>query len=774
MTLAPGTRLGPYSIEAAIGAGGMGEVYRARDTRLDRSVAVKVLTEHLAQNPDARARFEREAKALARLAHPSILAIYDFGCEGDITYAVTELLEGETLAERLAHERLPWRKAAEMAAAIADGLAAAHGHGIVHRDLKPSNLFLTVDGRVKILDFGLATSHLVPTSDAETRLAAGPPTMPGAVLGTTGYMAPEQVRGERADHRADIFALGCVLYEMLAGQRAFARPTVAETMAAILQEPAPEVKAFGADAHPELSRIVGRCLGKQPGERFQSASDLAFSLRSLVAQAGRAQAIPPAERARAVERRPSIAVLPFANLSADPEQEYFCDGVAEEITADLSKLQGLRVISRSSTIRMKGTQKDVQTIGRELGVRYVLEGSVRKGGNRLRITAQLIDTHDDTHLWAEKYDGNLGDVFDIQEKVARSVVEALRVTLSPEESQRLGAPAIDDVRAYECYLKARTLFYWTPSEDSLAQALELLDRGLAIIGDNDRLYATKGAVYLQSVNSLSEPPETFASLLDQAQWCATKALSINPNSSAAQYLQAFIFFQGGKPKDAIDRARRAIALDPNNADAAFGLGYLLVIGGSDLKGARRCLEKAAGLDPLTPLTRGAMGWLHLFQGNFRAAVEALREWQRELEAISSPFLIFFVWAHAASGNYSEALRLVDQMARDLPGHVMVALASFLMHALRGEKDRALSAVTPELEQAARWDDVYPLIMAESYAAIGELERAFQWLEHAINYGITNVPFLSQHDPFLVNLRSDARFAALMEKARYVSGSREGS
>src|SRR6266851_1607635 len=271
--LAASTRLGPYEIVAPLGAGGMGEVYRARDTRLGREVAVKVLPESLAGNPDRQARFEREARAVAALSHPNILAIHDYGTQGAVTYAVMELLEGETLRGRLAKGPLPWREAVEVGAAIADGLAAAHAKGIVHRDLKPENVFLTADGRVKILDFGLARSE--PVVSAEGATLSGVPlkheTDPGTVLGTVGYMAPEQVRGEMADARSDVFALGCVLYEMVTGARAFARPSAAETMAAIVNEDPPELPDSGTRCPPDIARIIGHCLEKNPEQRFQSA-----------------------------------------------------------------------------------------------------------------------------------------------------------------------------------------------------------------------------------------------------------------------------------------------------------------------------------------------------------------------------------------------------------------------------------------------------------------------------------------------------------------------
>ena len=391
-----GTRLGPYEVVAPLGAGGMGEVWRAHDGRLDRQVAIKVLPADFAADPERLRRFEHEARALAALSHPNILAIHDFAREGVVTYAVTELLEGETLRERLRQERLPWRRAVEIAAAIADGLAAAHGKGIVHRDLKPENVFLTGDGRVKVLDFGLVRLVEPPQAEAETLTSPPPGTLAGTVLGTVGYMAPEQVRGEPADARSDLFALGCLLYELLTGRRAFARASSVETLAAILREPVPEPSSVATGIPPELDRLEARCLAKLPGERFQSASDLAYALRAVAASSEPAHTRVPGAR----NDRPSIAVLPFANLSADPEQEYFCDGMAEEVINALAHVQGVRVIARTSSFVFKGRSEDVREIGAGLDVATLLEGSVRKAGDRLRITAQLINVTDGSHLWS--------------------------------------------------------------------------------------------------------------------------------------------------------------------------------------------------------------------------------------------------------------------------------------------------------------------------------------------------------------------------------------
>ena len=426
-----GATLGHYRITAKIGEGGMGEVYRAHDERLDRDVAVKVLHKDVAQDAERLARFEREAKAVAKLAHPNILEIWDFGTNEGVTYAVTELLEGQNLRQSTPESGMPWQKVVEMGAAIADGLAAAHGKGIVHRDLKPENVFITSDGRVKILDFGLAQVKEPVEEEAETATLTPADTVAGTVLGTMGYMSPEQLRGEPSDARSDIFALGCVLYEMLSGKAAFLRSSTAETTAAILKEELQRVSSTGTVLPAEVERSIHRCLEKSPEARFQSASDLAYNLKSISTD----QAVispPPQRKARTMALvaiaaivaglaafallfgpglldRPgsdgearsihSIAILPLQNLTGDPEQAYFVDGLHEELIATFAQISAFdKVIARTSVMAFRDSDTPIREIGRQLGVDAVLEGSVRRSGDTVRTTVQLIDATTENHL----------------------------------------------------------------------------------------------------------------------------------------------------------------------------------------------------------------------------------------------------------------------------------------------------------------------------------------------------------------------------------------
>jgi len=434
MPLSVGTKLGPYEILASIGAGGMGEVYKARDTRLDRIVAIKRLKgQHTA-------RFEQEARAIAALNHPNICTLHDIGPD----YLVMEYVEGKPLRGPLRVE-----EAVKLALQVVGALEEAHGKGILHRDLKPANVLVTNKGAAKLLDFGLA--KLLKGSDSDATQ-----TTEGAVLGTAAYMAPEQAEGKPLDERSDIFSFGAVLYEMLSGNRAFGGNSTAQVLSAVLRDdPSP------LQAPAELQRIVGRCLAKQPLDRFQSMEELRTALEQMFT--------------KPVERQPSIAVLPFADMSPGKDHEYFSDGLAEEILNLLAKIPGLKVIARTSSFAFRGKEQDIRNIAEALGVRTILEGSVRRAGSRIRVTAQLIDAQDGSHLWSERYDRELADVFAIQDEIAQAIAGALQMKLSAE-SARHYTPKLS---AYEAYLKGRHHgARFTP--ESMVRSREYLEQAIAL------------------------------------------------------------------------------------------------------------------------------------------------------------------------------------------------------------------------------------------------------------------------------------------------------
>ncbi len=749
MSLTPGATLGPYEVVSELGSGGMGIVYRARDPRLERDVAIKLLPPHLTGDPAANQRFRQEAQAASALDHPNICTIHEIDQTPDgRLFLVMACYEGETLRERIARGPLGLDDAIDIVRQAGEGLAEAHRAGITHRDIKPANLLVTTTGAVKILDFGVA------------KLTGGEAvTQTGTTVGTMAYMSPEQARGLEVDHRTDIWSLGAVLHEMLTGQAPFRGDNVMAVCHAILEHDPPSLPASSSPAEG----LVARALSKDRAERYQSMTELLDALKRLRS---------PDALTVAATTGPTllaIAVLPFTNMSTDPEQEYFSDGLTDEIIADLSQIRDLRVTSRTSVMQLKGARKDLKTIGRDLNVRYLLEGSVRKAGNSLRITAQLIDATTDAHLWAEKYSGTLDDVFDIQERVSRAIVEGLKVRLSPDEDRALAERPIANLTAYEYFLRARNDI-WRFRVDAIDRAMDLIDRGLEITGENEQFYALKSFAHQTYVNMLSRPPEQFAAILEEAERCAVKALAINPRSSMAHYARAWCYQQSGRPREAIRHFQRAVGLDRNLPDANLLLGYMLAATGSDPDSSRRLLAAARDLDPLNPNCQMAPGILHLFNGDLQAAVDSTRALLRSHTDLPDWIVWWTAWVHVLKGDLDDALRFTDSFARDNPGHVMADLLSFLACAWRGERQRALAAVTPRWELAAWWDDLYSLWTAEAYALIGSHDHAFTWLEHAVDYGIANVRFLGEHDPFLRSLRSDVRFAAVMARARQIAES----
>jgi serine/threonine protein kinase len=719
-----GRTLGHYRIVDKIGEGGMGEVYRAHDDRLDRDVAIKVLPEEVAEKPDRLARFEREAKAVAKLAHPNILAIHDFGTEDHVTYSVTELLEGETLGDRLEGGALGWRKAAEIGAAVAEGLATAHGAGIIHRDLKPDNIFITSDGRVKILDFGLARDVTAAAPDESHSPTVSKYTDPGTVVGTFEYMAPEQVRGDPADHRSDIFALGCVLYEIVTGRRPFHRGAAAETMAAILRDEPAALSSGAGVPPPAYQRLVRRCLEKRPGARYESAGEVAVGLRTLQeALDGTVAADETAAK--------SIAVLPFANLSPDPEQEYFADGLTEEIIVRLSKIRTLRVISRSSVVMLQRTETDIRSIGRRLGVSHVLEGSVRKSGDKLRITAQLIDARDDSHVWSEQYPGTMEDVFQIQEKVAKSIVDELRLTLTADEQNQLTQKPTENVRAYDFYLRAQHEI-WQFTEQSLERAVQLIESGIHLAGENEHLLAAMGFVGWTYINSGFKAPEEYQHYLQKTEECAAKLIAAYPASAQGFFLRGMAYNKRGRQQEAVQELKHALVRDPHHANSLFFLATFYLFAGKG-SAVRPLIERLLLVDPLNAWAYVIPGWADYSDGDHQAALDPC---QKAFEMAPDDPILRWLYAVLLAGNQriDASFEIIDLMQEETPGNIHTRQALFLKRALQGRKKEAIQTVTPELIAWAKWDEYWPWAMAAGYALIEEKDEAMDWLELSVSRG----------------------------------------
>ncbi|PWB71669.1 MAG: hypothetical protein C3F15_12465, partial [Holophagae bacterium] len=758
MSLAQGTHLGPYEILAPIGAGGMGEVYRAHDPRLGRDVAIKVLPRVFADDVERLRRFEQEARAAGSLNHPNILSIYDIGTHEGSPFLVMELLPGQNLAERLRTGALPVDAALDLATQIAQGLSAAHQQGIVHRDLKPANLFITTGERLKILDFGLAkqcpATSPGPQTELPTQDLAGS-TQAGVLLGTVGYMSPEQARGQPADKRSDIFSFGCVLYEMLGGRPPFSRGSVAETLSAILTEQPPPLGGPSGPVASRLERIARRCMEKRPQDRFGSAAELWSALEGVA-------------QAPALETRPqeppdrSIVVLPFENLSPDPGNAFFADGLTEEIIADLSKVRALRVISRTSAMHYRGTTLPLPAIARELNVRYVLEGSVRRAGNNLRITAQLIEAATDGHLWAEKYSGTVDDVFDMQERVSRAIVEALKVELTPQESRRLADRPIENAYAFECYLKARReiLRFDAPS---LENALEYLEEGLRVLPDNPLLLAGVGYAHIQRVNIGVGQEES----LEKAEAFASRAIYLAPELPQGHLVLGLTaILHRGMTRAAIEHYKHALAAEPNNPDALRWLGMFCTYLGKSHE-ALALSNRAVAIDPMSPRMFVPLAYCHWHDGRFEAALAVLEHAgsinpndpsTKLVRAIGVPLLFYL-------GRDDEAAALVESVEKDEPPTIFGHLSVLWRCAFSGDRKKISTLLTSEVLKTCRRDFEYSWDLACVYAKLGDADSALAWLENAVELGFLNHRFLAEIDPVLAPLRGDPRFEALMARAR---------
>ena len=652
MLLPPGTRVGPYEILAPVGSGGMGVVYRAHDARLARDVAIKVVSGEIAMQPDARLRFEQEARAVAALSHPNIVAIHDVGVIDGVPYAVTELLEGESLRARLGRGPLPWRDAAELGLAVAEGLAAAHGRGIVHRDVKPENLFVTADGRVKILDFGLARAV---AAGGETSIATGLATEAGLVLGTVGYLSPEQARGEAAGPPSDVFALGCVIYEMLTNRRAFDGPTAVDRLAAVLHATPPPVHTLAADVPAALEALIDRALDKLPGRRFPDARALADALQGLVSDSGRNRAVPkPRPRTKSGK---ALAVLPFELVPPHPDGEFLSDGLTEAIINSLSALPKLRVVPRSTVFRFKGRATDLAAIGRELDVSGLLVGHLTRRGEMLKLQVELIDPVHDTQLWGQHYARPMTDIFALQDELARDITAALRLRLTAPARRRLQQTQGGSTVAYEDYLRGRHhLSRYSP--DGFAKAIACFEAAI----DRDPQYAAAYAELGDAVGTARffgyiMPDDGEA----RAREAIARALALDPRVAEGHAARAkMAMFVDRDFASAETAFQEALAIKPELAECRMFYALLqLVLGRPD----RAIAEGRAALDaaPLSGVLNSGLASLYMLGGHHEAAIAQAH---RTL-AIEPGFLLahqVLVYANEGLNRYEEAIAWLEPLA----------------------------------------------------------------------------------------------------------------
>ena len=754
MTLVAGTRLGPYEIEGSLGAGGMGEVYLASDTRLGRNVAVKVLPDAVSSDRERRDRFDREARAVAALSHPNICALFDVGSEGSVNYLVMEYVDGPTLAERLAAGPLPVLEAVRLGTQIAAGLAAAHDRRIIHRDLKPANIKLAATG-VKILDFGLAkflAGEALPPVDQEPATEVA--TARHVIMGTAPYMSPEQVRAKPVDHRSDAWAFGVVLHEMLTGRMLFGRDSQVDVLAAILHADL-GLGSLPKETPASVRAMLGRLLDRDLDLRL---GDLHEARRILEAAAGMPGGI--AARAAPESREPkSLDVLPFANVSPDAENEYFSDGLTEEVIADLSRIRALRVISRTTAMRLKGTDKPLAEVGRELDVQYALEGSVRKAAGNLRITVQLIDIGADTPLWSEKYSGTLEDIFSIQEKVSRSIADSLRVRLTAEEDRDLVARTAPNAYAFDTYLRTRRDI-WSFIPERMERAREELARALAVVGDDPFLHAGMALVNWQYINAGISGDRAY---LEQATVHARKVVELDPAGAQGPRLLGLICAQSGDLVGWARHSMRAYEIDPHDPYNAVWLGFAWTWAGHPHR-ARPIFERLLSIDPQFDYLLFGMAFDAYFHGDYER-VESLCEQARRISPDHPGIPMVLAQTLASAGQIERAVRVVEAQTPPPEAHPLAALTHILRHALRGDAASADALATESWEEKVWSDFQYTHLMAQAQAILGRRDQALRWLRRSTERGLLHYPFLAERDPLLANLRGDPRFAELLESVR---------
>ncbi len=730
-----------YTVDRELGRGGMAVVYLARDRKHDRPVALKVLRPEVGAG-HAGQRFLLEIQILARLQHPHILALLDSGTTGEASprpFYVMPYVDGETLRQRLTREGpLPVPDALRLVREAGEALHYAHGQGLIHRDVKPENVLLS-QGHALVADFGIARAAGIAAGDRLTRT--------GLSMGTPAYMSPEQTAGEReVDARADQYSLACMLYELLAGQPPFTGPDAVAVLSRQVLDPVPPLSTVRPGVPGSVQRAIERALSKVPADRFETVLEFLAALE--------------APDAPAAARKKTIVVLPFANLSPDPDNAYFGDGLMEEVIADLSRVRALTVISRTSAVKLKETGWDLRRIGRELNVRYALEGSVRRAGATLRITAQLIDVETDSHVWAEKYSGTVDDVFDLQERLSRQIVEALRITLSPPEDRELAQRPIADVRAFEYYQRARQEYYRYTAEGMVA-ARALAEYGLAVVGPHEALYGMLGTVYAWSPTVPGGDEETT---LREAEACARRAFELNPDSPQGLSIMGQVAYRRGQTGEAVRLLSRACAADPNNPDAMHQLGGAYLLGGR-IGPMQEVLTRLVELDPLTASNHCLLGMSYSLGGDPAGALAAHQR-AVSLDPRSTICRVCAAVALVAAGRDADAAREFEWLEQQPADDDLARVALRLRRGLTGDREAVLSPPSPAERAMAESDEYWSYLMAGAYALVGETDQALSWLEHAVTVrGWIDYVYFTRHDRFLEALRPTRRFQELMASAR---------
>jgi serine/threonine protein kinase/Tfp pilus assembly protein PilF len=748
------TFAGRYDIIEELGKGGMGKVYRVFDKKIDEEIALKLIKPEIAADQETIKRFSNELKLARKIAHRNVCKMYEL-LEDEGTHFITmEYVTGEDLKSFIRRSRqLTVGTAVAIARQVAEGLTEAHRQGVVHRDLKPGNIMIDKEGNAKIMDFGIARS----LSDKGITAA-------GVLIGTPEYMSPEQVEGKEVDQRSDVYSLGVILYEMITGRRPFEGDTALSIAVKHKVEKPPDPKQFNPNIPEELSRLILKCLEKEKERRFQRADEILSALVSIESgtyTTGRATIeTHDAEKTSEVERKKSIAVLPFANLSPEKEQDYFCDGLTEEIINALSHIRQLRVVARTSAFAFKGKEVDIREVGAKLNVDTVLEGSVRKAGHRLRITAQLINVSDGYHLWSERYDRDLEDVFLIQDDISLAIVNNLKVELLGKEKEALARRPPVSLDAYNAYLQGRYLLY-KETRSSISRAIEYFQQAITLSPDYALAYAGIAGCYhrlglvevlpakdmfpkakefaLKAIEidpSISEAHSILAVVKMDFEWdwegaekAFEKALELNPNSAVSLSHHSMLLMAIGKPEEGLKEVRKARAVDPLLDASQWGMGIFLLRAGR-LEEARAQFKKSVDLEPDRAHSHWLLGQSLVLESKYDDGIQEIQK-ACSLSSNNPMILAGLGWGYAAAGRIVEAEKVIE-----------------------------------ELKERSRQEYIRPYFLAKIYAALGRLDLAFEWLEKAYEEHDTSLVFIL-NDESLLNLHSDPRFNLLLRKMRLI-------
>ncbi len=779
-------QLSHYTIVKKLGAGGMGEVFLAEDTKLNRTVAVKILTKEFAANEERVMRFIREAKAASQLNHPNVCTIYDLGETEDGTkFIVMEYVEGLSLDAKINGQPLKYAEVLDIAIQTADALDEAHAKGIVHRDIKPANLMITPRGQVKVLDFGLAKLALDKFQNANSDLATLKQTTPGLMMGTVLYMSPEQALGKEVDARSDIFSLGVVIYEMLTGRLPFAGETISETIVNIASSQPKAISEFNSQVPADFEHIIRKCLEKEKDRRYQSISDLLIDLKNLkrdsdagvivnrfaaskkrdktlvykIATAtviiaslvgviywlsGKGATPPP-------PRRNSLLVLPLANAKADPSSDYLSDGLTENIINNLSQIPKLKVIARTTAFRYKGKEADAQTVGKELKVDVVMTGKVTQNADSLVVQTELVNVEDGTQIWGQRYNRRAKDLISVQEEIARDISEKMNVKLTGDEQKQLAKRSTENSESYELLLKGRHLFMsWTV--EGQKRALEYFNQAI----DKDPAYAPAYAWVSGTYDQLGRRGAIEKAVAEQkAKDYAKKALELDASLAEAHAALGITRWRDWDWQGAETELSRAIELNPNWSDGLDIYATFLNITGQFDK-ALGLAKRAQDLDPLSLNINQTVGQTLLVMGRLDEAEEQYRKtldlYPNDVETRTN-----LAWTYIQNDKFSEALAEINKVSALAGNSRESLLVSGYIYAVTKKTDEAKNVIN-QLKDFYHQGQSSPYVIATLYAAMNDQEQAFDWLEKA----------LAERDDRLTKLKTDARFKRLQSDARYAS------